>query len=147
MWIEIGKPLYKFYSPSLPFPVCLNNKLQHFWCLMHCCLSQDEFPIDSSTPAWPPVMFSVKSLWSSCLFHLFSEYLDAAHRAPLSIWKVLQMGNNELITSIEWNVDETIWQNDIVGELTPVLLAAVRCRYLHWIKFWMGVSVFLLHTG
>lgn len=38
-----------------------------------------------------------------------------------SVRQVLQMGNNELLTSIKWNLSERFWQTDIVGAFTPVL--------------------------
>lgn len=54
-------------------------------------------------------------------FNLFSHWGDVVISGLCSVRKVLQMGNNELLTSIKWNLSKRLWQPDIVGEFTLVL--------------------------
>lgn len=82
--------------------------------------------IHTLPPGWPDLHLGlIVNLCCPCVYspgsNLFSQGGDAVIPGLCSVRQVLQMGNNELLTSIKWNFSKRFWQTDIVGEFTLVL--------------------------
>lgn len=78
---------------------------------------------------WPPVKCAIE-----LMLHVYTPWFYpivsvrcCCMPALCCIRQVLQMENNELLTSIKWNLSETFWQTDIVGKRMLVLQFEVDC--------------------